>query len=138
MMEDFNAMNSSIESGLTTAVSTANSAAANASTAVQTANAAATAKPYVVGSYTGEGLDKSLSIELGFRPSFLIISAFQESTTWQAYNSMTMSLVIGTGSDLPHMLVITDTGFYLPAHTSEIHYPNLIGDGAVYTYIAFR
>ena len=72
MMDDFNAMNSSIENGLTRTDAKADSANTKSDTAVQIANAAANAKPYAVGHYTATGEDQEISV--GFRPSFLIIS----------------------------------------------------------------
>ncbi len=68
MRTDFNQMCAGLEDGLTTA-----QAAANA--AQQTADAAAVL-PYVIGTYTGTGAD--LSIDVGFRPRFLIISGIKE------------------------------------------------------------
>ena len=68
MMDDFNAMNNSIEAGLTRTAAQAAEASTKADTAVQTANSAASAAlacSYVVGHYTGTG--QTTEITLGFQ-----------------------------------------------------------------------
>ena len=61
MMDDFNQMCAGIESGLT-----------EAKAAASLAQSTAEQKPFVIGTYVGE--IKKKYFNLGFRPSFLIIS----------------------------------------------------------------
>ena len=142
MMDDFNAMNSSIENGLTRTAAQAAEASNKADTAVQTANSARqdvqTWKNYAVGSYTGKGLGQSMMVQLGFRPSFVIICGYAEDTTPQMYNYGIMYSAIGSGNEIPHVLSITDNGFVILANTPPVHYPNLLDTDRVYNYIAFR
>ena len=153
MMDDFNAMNSSIESGLTrtdakadsavSAVSTANTASAKAGTAQQTADAAKRTAdaafspnkmPYRVGSYVGNG--SARTIHLGFRPSFLIISgaildgAGNNPTFFTNYTCITAGNVLNT------RVTFTDTGFTLTGFGNG--HPDLTWSGRTFDYIAFR
>ena len=81
-MEDFNGAMASLENGLTgnkaeaaagveEAKSIANSAKVTANAAKSAADTALAAKPYVAGSYNGNGGTRS--VYLGFRPSFVKI-----------------------------------------------------------------
>ena len=136
MMDDFNAMNTSIESGLTKTAATANAARADASEAKQAADAAsakADVLPYVVGYYTGTGND--MTIELGFRPAFVIISGAAPSASVGSESLGYYNLISG-GRSLVRCITFTDTGFTL--HKLENNqYPRLV-EGRLYDYIAFR
>lgn len=138
-------MNSSIEAGLTTANTNASAANTKADTAVQTAGTAqqtASAayspsnKPYVVGSYTGTGIVQH--IDLGFRPSFVIISGMQGNTainspSWINYYAMT------GGNSLESRVEIDTTGFTVyPIGYQNYQGPNLDEKNIVYDYIAFK
>ena len=99
--------------------------------AQQTANSALTAKPYVVGSYMGENADMTFNI--GFRPSFLIISGavcHSSSTSCSA-----QYVLITMGNTQSDAVTFTDTGFVL--HKISKYYPNLTNRHN-YDYIAFR
>ena len=100
----------------------ANFAKATAAAANQAAgNAYSPAnKPYVVGSYTGTG--REMPFDLGFRPSFLIISG--------------TTSVFPTGQSISNCVTFTDTGFVLHKLEENV-YPKLV-DGRRYDYIAFR
>ena len=91
-------------------------------------------KPYAAGSYTGKG--SNLTITLGFRPSFLIISGSE-----MVYPTGTASLgsrdLITAGNVLSEFVTFTDTGFTLIAGESN-EYPQLVSSGRTYDYIAFR
>lgn len=65
--EDFNAAMAGIEVGITAAQETADAA-----------QAAAEQLSYVTGSYTGAGAEKT--VNLGFRPSYLIIGSIRGSS----------------------------------------------------------
>ena len=133
MMDDFNAMNSSIENGLT-------KTAAQAASAVSTANEAKTEafnKPYVTGTYVATGEEQTIT--LGFRPAFLIFSGMQatamDNTTlaYDRYFGMTAGNVLKT------RVRITDTGFtVLPRVTNSAVAPNFADSGRRYDYIAFK
>lgn len=133
MMEDFNAMNSSIENGLT-------QTAAKADTAAQTANAAAVKAdtlPYVVGSYTGNGGDMSFNV--GFRPSFLIVSGLRERVDALGDCGAEDFCVLTAGTAINKRVQFTGTGFVLRAQSSEFNrYPNLTEPNRLYDYIAFK
>ncbi len=144
MMGDFNQMCSDIDGGILQAqeaADAAQSAADNAQNTANTAQASADAAqaeaaklPYVVGSYTGSG--GGMTVELGFRPSFLIISGATISYSTDRGNLGAYS-IITAGNILPNFVVFTDTGFTInPAASNE--YPKLTENIRVYDYIAFR
>ena len=102
--------------------------------AQQTANSALTAKPYVVGSYTGTG--KTMTFDIGFRPSFLIVSgphiAYPSGVgTMAGYTLCTGGTVCGEA------VTFTDTGFILKKMDNDNAYPQLVNIKQ-YNYIAFR
>ena len=91
-------------------------------------------KPYVVGSYMGNTSTKT--IELGFCPSFLIISGDEGSTSlvghYQEYGDhvglMSADLIYDT-------VTLTATGFKVVDNSDS--YPRL-NEHRTYIYIAFR
>ena len=135
MMDDFNAMNTSIESGLTKTAAQAARAEQSAQNAESSAANAYSPgnKPYVVGSYTGTG--REMPFDLGFRPSFLIISGTHSvfPTGQSAMNSYNL---FTAGNILSNCVTFTDTGFVLHKLEENV-YPKLV-DGRRYDYIAFR
>ena len=146
MMGDFNQMCSNIDGGILQAqeaADAAQSAADNIQTkvdAVQDAvdNVAKNAyspsnKPYVVGSYTGTG--QEMTINLGFRPSFLIISG-AEITYPASTSALSVYNLFTGGNILPECVSFTDKGFTLHKVESNIS-PKLIA-ARKYDYIAFR
>ena len=127
MMEDFNQMCRDMESGLAKTAKDAADAAeqgeaaaamgqenaaavvkaqSTADTALSKANAAQTTadaaycpsfKPYVIGTYTGNGsLTEAVKVTLGFKPSFLIISA---QTLSEPKGMIYNLFATGTGSE---------------------------------------
>ena len=150
MMDDFNAMNSSIESGLTrtdakadSAVATANTASAKAGTAQQTADAAKRTAdaafspnkmPYRVGSYVGDGSPRT--VYLGFRPSFLVISGAVEDSSGNSAPSFTNYTCVTAGQVISSRVAFTDNGFTVMGTDGRL--PNFSGAGRTYDYIAFR
>lgn len=123
MMGDFNQMCSDIDRGLTTAQSTANAAYTPDN------------KPYVVGSYTGNrGINV---INVGFRPSFLIICGDKSFSTPSGHSSsLGDSFGIITANHNYGLVTLTDTGFQV-THDNNL-YPQLNDTVDVYVYIAFR
>ena len=130
MMEDFNGAMSDIDQGIKTAQSTAD-------TAESKADAVAGAytpdnKPYVIGTYTGNGYGTQ-EITLGFSPSITIISGEVYTTADDPGMQYT---VIATSSSPNMVYDTTATGFSV--HKVGDYKPRLNVDGQRYRYIAFR
>lgn len=89
--------------------------------------------PYYVGSYQGTG--KDMAINIGFRPSFLIIDGTPgTSISNNAY--VYCGYAVTTGGDiLPQCVTITDTGFTVHANAG---FPCMGEKNQTYNYIAFR
>ena len=138
MMEDFNQMCSDIDQGIKTAQVTANTAQGTANTAQGVASAAycPTNKPYVVGTYTGS-IYGSTTVNLGFRPSFLIISSM-EATGLTGWTPLLGYTVITAGGNVTDCVTLTDTGFTTTSLEDVNDYPKLNDSRRTYAYIAFR
>ena len=97
----------------------------------EAAQSAAEQRPYVIGSYTGNG--GTQSITLGFQPSFVIITA-------QPANSRdTAFIAISGGSEAASTLSFTETGFtVMVAPTPYETYPLTNQNGTFYHYWALR
>ena len=97
----------------------------------EAAQSAAEQRPYVIGSYTGNG--GTQSITLGFQPSFVIITA-------QPANSRdTAFIAISGGSEAASTLSFTETGFtVMVAPTPYETYPLTNQNGTFYHYLALR
>ncbi len=146
MMDDFNRAMADIEGGLSgnaqaaaKAQNSANNAQSAADAARRIADAAysPTQKPYVVGSYTGTR--EIISITLGFRPSYMIISG--QASMSPPYNTATFLYYNGfsAGNTIQKRLEFTDTGFTVyPDSEERDYYPDLSNKDRVYDYIAFR
>ena len=136
MMGDFNQMCEDIESGLTSNAQAAAAAKTAADTAQTTASAAYCPDnmPYAIGTYIGNNSTKT--IELGFRPRFLIISGDGGSTSlvghYQEYGDhvglMSADLIYDT-------VTLTATGFKVVDNSDS--YPRL-NEHKTYIYIAFQ
>ena len=127
MMEDFNQMCASLENGLTNAQDAADAAQ-------QTADAAAIL-PYAIGTYTGTGAD--LSIDVGFRPRFLIISGITDGASSLDIGEFGRHCVITAGNSVSHRVQFTKKGFTVKAQ-EYWEYPDLTVRERTYDYIAFR
>ena len=137
MMDDFNAAMASMESGMTRAEGKADTAISTANAAKQTANASAAARPYVVGSYTGDGETKTIT--LGFRPSFVIISGMKETFNTNNLVDIDRFTGISSGGTIRTRVKFSDTGFtVLPRGEGNHYLPDLNEEGRVYDYIAFK
>ena len=164
MMEDFNQMCADMEAGLgktasdaaaATAKAAADAASATAAAAASAAKAQSTANtavskadaaravadaayspsqpPYVIGSYIGHG-ENSMTLHVGFKPSFLIIGG----------GSVDFQLAAGPGSSCENHVEFTSDGFTVKKYfitavsgTSE-QLPYLLRYEKKYQYIAFR
>lgn len=137
MMDDFNDAMSALETGLTNAQAAADSARSAASSAASTAQSAANAarqKPYAVGSYTGTGQD--VTINLGFRPSFVIVSGCKESADQNSLQPFSRYGCVAGGNILPNTFTFTSSGFVV--HAGQTRCPRMGESGRVYDYIAFK
>ena len=140
MMGDFNEAMASIEEGIYTAQEAAGAAQSAANNAQDSADAVAanayspSNKPYAVGSYTGTNME--LTITLGFRPSFLIISGATAASSSSVENLSARNIFTG-GNVLNECVTFTDTGFTITKISNTI-FPQLCTANRVYDYIAFR
>ena len=127
MRVDFNQMCADIEEGMTNAQTAADMAQ-------ETADAAAIL-PYVIGTYTGAGVNQEINI--GFRPRLVIISGFKDSPGAIDIEDFGNCCVITTGNSVRHRVQFTDAGFIAIAH-NYYSFPNLTQSERVYDYIAFK
>ena len=138
--EDFNGAMANIDAGITAARQAAKTAQGAADAAQGTANTARTeaaALPYVVGRYTGTG--EVLTITLGFRPRYVIISGQKETYTTNSITEFDRYFGMSAGNVMPHRIVFTDAGFTVnPAESPYYYNPNFNDAGRVYDYIAFK
>ena len=144
-MEDFNQMSKDIEAGLDAANASAASAKSTANSALVKANAAYAPGnlPYVIGTYTGDGSNQI--IDLGFMPSFLIVSGMQgsnDASDTQPFDRY--FAIIGSNGDiigqqLQYRLQLLTYGFaaYKVGNQGS-QLPVLNEKGRKYYYIAFR
>lgn len=96
--------------------------------------------PYIIGSYTGDGSDEGLTLELDFRPSAVIV--YRNSYHISSYsNSDSLSHCysgIAVGTSYTRGLIILDTGFRVKTVATANATTHLNDEGGAYTYIAFR
>ena len=144
-MEDFNSAMANLETGIDGAkaeakagdaelqrqVTAANAKAENAQTV---ANAAAQ-KPYVVGRYVGTG--REMTVTLGFRPSFLIISGVTPSYHTSSAEGYERYIAFTGGQTVQQRVAFTNTGFVVKP-LSGPYYPFLADVDRTYEYIAFK
>lgn len=138
LMEDFNEAMEDIDGGIAAAKTAADTAQAAAETAQGTAGAAYSPdnKPYVVGTYAGNFYGAA-SINLGFRPSFLIIASMGTASSGSWADAFGYC-VITAGGSLPDRVTFTDTGFTVASPGDGDPYPNPNDSRRTYEYIAFR
>ena len=135
MMEDFNQMCSDIDEGIKTAQDTADTAESKADAAQSSANAVADAytpgnQPYVVGSYTGTGAD--MTITLGFRPKFLILSGMESTITTNSTSTWDRYFGLCEESILSLRVAFLDTGFTVYARGgSRQNFPDFTDSGQI-------
>jgi len=138
LMDDFNAAMANIDSSLTAnaqAAANARSAASSAQSTANTARKEAADLPYVVGTYTGAETDHT--VNLGFRPSYVIINGILEIQGSPGIETFGQySCAAGRFSNIPSCLVFTDSGFI--AKKTKSIFPNLVDDRRKYEYIAFK
>lgn len=128
MMDDFNAAMAGIERGMSGNAQAAAKAQAKADAAYSPGQ-----KPYVTGSYRGTG--HALTVNLGFRPSFLIITAVEGFPLNTPGRAVAYCGQTG-GNTMSSYITLTDAGFQIIEPGQA--YPNLSADSRTYDYIAFR
>ncbi len=131
MMDDFNRAMADIEKGLVNAQTVADAARQTANTA----HTEATTLPYAVGTYTGTGAD--MTIKVGFRPRFLIISSQPDAPSLSQLLEFNQCSVITGGNTVCRRVQFTKNGFTVKAQ-EYYEYPDLTIAGRVYDYIAFK
>ena len=138
LMEDFNTAMSGIDKSIKGAQDAAAEAQGAADAAQSTAGAAYSPdnKPYVVGTYTGNTYGTT-TVNLGFRPSFLIISSM-EATGLTGWTPLLGYTVITAGGNVPECITLTDTGFTTTSLEDVNDYPKLNDSRRTYAYIAYR
>ena len=134
MMEDFNEAMKNLDveiMGVQTATDTAQQTADAISERAYTPDN----MPYVVGTYRGNR--NTQTIEVGFRPSFLIISGDEGSSSMVGHYQEYGDYVGIMSKDFTYDTVtLTDTGFQI-VHNDD-SYPKLNQTLQNYIYIAFR
>ena len=140
MMEDFNEAMEAIDTGVAAAQTAAESAQSKADAAQSAAGSAYTPdnKPYVVGSYTGDGSSTARHFNLGFKPSFLIIGG--QNGSYTEGNETLYRLAIVGGPWSASVATLENTGFYVSGESSSDMKmkPRLNVNNYRYYYIAFR
>jgi hypothetical protein len=119
-MADFNGAMENIDAGM----------AANA----QRTEEVAAALPYVIGSYTGNETAAGVTVNLGFKPKFLIISGQTGGTSPTAEYTILFGMAGPLNS--PGTLSLTSSGFHV-TYTNGA-YPRVNLGGIKYDYIAFK
>jgi len=133
-MDDFNDAMANIESGLANATSIAKAAQAAATAAYSPDN-----RPFVTGSYTGDGA-RSQRIELNFKPSLVIISGITENTDASDYSSISPYFAItADNTNVRGRVQLHVLGFTVYfAGNYDLQLPSLNERDRHYDYIAFR
>lgn len=91
--------------------------------------------PFVIGTYTGNGVETNRDINLGFKPRFVIISGMARTGNTTNAQFSRFGFFGATGSTVT-VAQITNNGFRLVS--SSLQYPELNTANVVYTYVAFR
>ena len=140
-MQDFNDLTGKLDAALKSGAD-AQTALQNAIKAVKATaeNAYSSAnKPYVAGSYTGNG--GTQTVDLGFKPRFLVISRGFDKGNYSADYALFAGTPEQIDSWMAKVVSITDTGFTVKMatyNTSTCPQLWLNTSGKTYSYIAFR
>lgn len=140
-MQDFNDLTGKLDTALKSGAD-AQTALQNAIKAVKATaeNAYSSAnKPYVAGSYTGNG--GTQTVDLGFKPRFLVISRGFDKGDYSADYTLFAGTPEQIDSWMAKVVSITDTGFTVKMatyNTSTCPQLWLNTSGKTYSYIAFR
>ena len=125
MRTDFNSAMAGIAAGIAEAKSVADEGLEKANTL-----------PYKVGRYYGTA--KTQNIELGFRPSFIIISGTIGGHGAGALSDCYLYGCQTAGYNMPSSIQFTDTGFTVSLGPDVNYFPRLSAENRPYEYIAFK
>lgn len=134
MRTDFNQMCVDMERGLDGNNTKIEQVREEAAAAKKTA---LTYRSYVVGNYVGNGGTQSINV--GFRPSFVIVSG-QTASSYSTSIDLAGYFSITGGTNQPGRISFTDTGFTVyPAtgNREDANYPMMNSLNHNYNYIAF-
>ena len=140
-MQDFNDLTGKLDAALKSGAD-AQTALQNAIKAVKATaeNAYSSAnKPYVAGSYTGNG--GAQTVDLGFKPRFLVISRGFDKGDYSADYALFAGTPEQIDSWMAKVVSITDTGFTVKMatyNTSTCPQLWLNTGGKTYSYLALR
>jgi hypothetical protein len=140
-MQDFNDLTGKLDAALKSGAD-AQTALQNAIKAVKATaeNAYSSAnKPYVAGSYTGNG--GTQTVDLGFKPRFLVISRGFDKGDYSADYALFAGTPEQIDSWMAKVVSITDTGFTVKMatyNTSTCPQLWLNTGGKTYSYLALR
>lgn len=140
-MQDFNDLTGKLDTALKSGAD-AQTALQNAIKAVKATaeNAYSSAnKPYVAGSYTGNG--GTQTVDLGFKPRFLVISRGFDKGDYSADYALFAGTPEQIDSWMAKVVSITDTGFTVKMatyNTSTCPQLWLNTSGKTYSYLALR
>lgn len=140
-MQDFNNLTGKLDAALKSGAD-AQTALQNAIKAVKATaeNAYSSAnKPYVAGSYTGNG--GTQTVDLGFKPRFLVISRGFDKGDYSADYALFAGTPEQIDSWMAKVVSITDTGFTVKMatyNTSTCPQLWLNTSGKTYSYLALR
>lgn len=140
-MQDFNDLTGKLDAALKSGAD-AQTSLQNAIKAVKATaeNAYSSAnKPYIAGSYTGNG--GTQTVDLGFKPRFLVISRGFDKGDYSADYALFAGTPEQIDSWMAKVVSITDTGFTVKMatyNTSTCPQLWLNTSGKTYSYIAFR
>ena len=140
-MQDFNDLTGKLDAALKSGAD-AQTALQNAIKAVKATaeNASSSAnKPYVAGSYTGNG--GTQTVDLGFKPRFLVISRGFDKGDYSADYALFAGTPEQIDSWMAKVVSITDTGFTVKMatyNTSTCPQLWLNTGGKTYSYLALR
>ena len=125
MRTDFNQMCADIDNGIKSAAQ-----------AAQTAQGKAEELPYVMGTYSGMGTEQSVTIQVGFRPSFVLIFSSQSHSSYHAVVGRFSAFSEAVSSS--NRVKMTDTGFIVTPHNPDQQFPYINDRNNLYQYIAFK
>ena len=140
-MQDFNDLTGKLDAALKSGAD-AQTALQNAIKAVKATaeNAYSSAnKPYIAGSYTGNG--GTQTVDLGFKPRFLVISRGFDKGDYSADYALFAGTPEQIDSWMAKVVSITDTGFTVKMatyNTSTCPQLWLNTSGKTYSYLALR
>ncbi len=140
-MQDFNDLTGKLDAALKSGAD-AQTALQNAIKAVKATaeNAYSSAnKPYIAGSYTGNG--GTQTVDLGFKPRFLVISRGFDKGDYSADYALFAGTPEQIDSWMAKVVSITDTGFTVKMatyNTSTCPQLWLNTGGKTYSYLALR